>query len=133
MAGTAVSVDLTAAAGGNFIATLGPFATGNGFALSNSRALTVVGAVRGGTGVAIDLAGASSDLVVDGAITATIGNIDLTAARNITLGADISAALGTISLMAPGVIDQIGGTLTAAVLTGPARCAAGGVGQLCPT
>jgi filamentous hemagglutinin family protein len=88
----------------NLVANLGPFTATAGFTLNDGVApLTVIGAVNGGTGVALTN---SAALAIDAPVTAT----------------------GTVALDAVGIAQTAGGVITAGTLTGSAGSGAAGFG-----
>ncbi len=109
----------------NFVATVGPFATGKGFDLVNSAPLTVAGPVSDGVRAAIT---SSGPLTVAGSITAP--TVLLTAlpalivpkpnpaSGTITQTAGTIAGSTLIGLSATGTISQAGGLIIAGLLTG---------------
>ena len=116
---TGSAVTIASFTGLNIIPTLAAFTTGSGFTLNDGTALTVTGAVAGGTGAAIIEDGANA-LLVPGAITGasstlTGGSIGIAGTLNVTDTASLTANATAISET---------GVLTAATLAGQAATAA---------
>ncbi|HEX7349006.1 MAG TPA: filamentous hemagglutinin N-terminal domain-containing protein [Rhodanobacteraceae bacterium] len=102
--------------GNNLVADLGNFSA-NGFSLNNAQALSVTGAVDGGTGNAA-LTTTTGDLTL-AATGATTGNsVSLTSAGNLVLGGAVNAGTGTATLVAGNGAITESGSITAGTLTG---------------
>ena len=109
---------------GNFVSTLGSFATSTGFSLNDGTALTVTGPVTDNTAIALRSLGT---LTLAGNIAAP--SVSLTAnsissGNTVFASGDIVQTAGTVrgsaqvGLFADGSFRQLGGALTGGTLTG---------------
>jgi hypothetical protein len=138
---TGTSVGGASLTGNNQVAALGPFtdtgAGSAGVAFIDARALNTAGTVSSASGpVALTTSGTGSTLTLGAAVTATGSTVTLTTAgagSNLTLDAPVTAA-DNVALDSAGTIDQTGGVITAASLTGTSVGGANLPGQnLVPT
>ncbi len=110
------SAQLAGLGGANQVGTLGAFATTAGFALTDSQALTVAGPVTDGQSVMVSAAGR---LTVSGQVIGPVVSLVASGAGGaiVQTTGSISGAT-SVTLTSLGAINQVGGTIATATLTG---------------
>ncbi|WBY01940.1 filamentous hemagglutinin N-terminal domain-containing protein [Ramlibacter tataouinensis] len=113
------------------LAVSGPLTSGGTVNIYAQGAIAIDAAVQGaGAGVVINASGATGDITTTakGTITATAGSVDLTATRDVRLGAAVNAAGGTTIVVGKdALVGSAGGTFstTAGITSGSGTSVSG--------